>query len=149
MQENYRFSGTVEALPGELESGISYLPNMNYLQKRIQSFGYAFKGIGTLIRTQPHATVHALATVMVIGTGFLIEVNRMEWVALAFAIGIVWISEAVNTAIEFLTDLVSPGHHPLAGKVKDIAAAAVLLAAVLAVVIAAIVFVPYLTGTYP
>ncbi len=116
---------------------------MNYLQKRIQSFGYAFKGIATLIRTQPHAKVHALATLIVIAAGFLVEVNRMEWIALTLAIGIVWISEAVNTALEFLTDLASPDYHPLAGKAKDVAAGAVLLAAVLAVVVAGIVFVPY------
>lgn len=116
---------------------------MNYLQKRIRSFGYAFKGIATLIRTQPHAKIHALATVVVVGAGFLLEVNRMEWLALTFAIGIVWITEAVNTAIEFLTDLASPDYHPLAGKAKDVAAGAVLIAAFVAIIIAGIVFVPY------
>ena len=116
---------------------------MNYLQKRVKSFGYAFKGIGTLIRTQPHARIHLMATVIVVGAGFLVEVTRMEWLALVGAIGMVWVAEAVNTAIEFLTDLASPDYHPLAGKAKDVAAGAVLIAAIIAVVIAGLVFIPY------
>lgn len=116
---------------------------MGYLEKRVRSFGYAFKGIATLIKTQPNAQIHAVATVLVIGGGFLLEVNRNDWLALTIAIGMVWVAEAVNTAIEFLTDLASPDHHPLAGKAKDVAAGAVLLAAIAAIVIAAIVFVPY------
>lgn len=116
---------------------------MSYLEKRIRSFGYAFKGIAILIKTQPNAQIHAVATVLVVGSGFLLEVSRNDWLALILAIGMVWVAEAVNTAIEFLTDLASPDHHPLAGKAKDVAAGAVLIAAITAIVIAVIVFVPY------
>ena len=117
---------------------------MGYLKQRVKSFGYAFKGIGTLIATQPHARIHAMATVIVVGSGFLLEVSRTDWLALVFAIAMVWVAEAVNTAIEFLTDLASPDFHPLAGKAKDVAAGAVLLAAIAAIAIAVIVFAPYI-----
>ena len=116
---------------------------MSYLQNRVKSFGYAFKGIATLIRTQPHAKLHLLATVLVVGGGFLAEVTRMEWLALVLAMGLVWMAEGCNTAIEFLTDLASPDFHPLAGKAKDVAAGAVLLAAIAAAIVAVIVFWPY------
>lgn len=116
---------------------------MNPLQKRIASFGYAFKGIVTLISTQANARIHFLATVLVLGAGFLLEITRMEWAAIALAMGLVWMAEGMNTAIEFLTDLTSPDHHPLAGKAKDVAAGAVLLAAIAAAVVACIVFLPY------
>ena len=117
---------------------------MGYLKQRVKSFGYAFKGIGTLVRTQPHARIHAMATVVVVGCGFLFEVTRIDWLALVLAIALVWVAEAVNTAIEFLTDLASPEYHPLAGKAKDVAAGAVLLAAIAAIAIAVIVFAPYI-----
>lgn len=117
---------------------------MSYLQKRVKSFGYAFKGIATLVKTQPHARIHLLATVVVVGSGFLLEISRTDWLALVLAIGMVWVAEAVNTAVEFLTDLASPEYHPLAGKAKDVAAGAVLLAAFAAIAIAVIVFTPYI-----
>ncbi|NRB61560.1 MAG: diacylglycerol kinase family protein [Saprospiraceae bacterium] len=116
------------------------------LKGRILSFKYAFTGLWTLVRTQPNARIHAIATIVVIVTGVYFQVARDEWLWLAAAIGGVWVSEAFNTALEFLTDLVSPDHHPLAGHAKDVAAGAVLIAALTAIVIAAIIFGPYFLG---
>lgn len=115
-----------------------------YIRQRWASFGYAFKGIATLIRTQPHAKIHLLATALVVGTGLTLGLNRGEWIPLVICMGMVWMAEAMNTAIEFLTDLASPDFHPLAGKAKDVAAAAVLLAAICAAVVAGFVFWPHL-----
>lgn len=117
---------------------------MSYLKKRIQSFGYAFTGIATLISTQANARIHLLATVVVVSAGLWLGLERGDWAALLLAMGMVWMAEALNTAVEFLTDLVSPDPHPLAGKAKDVAAAGVLLAAMFAVGVAAVVFWPYL-----
>lgn len=114
----------------------------NYLQTRLRSFGYAFKGIATLFLTQAHAKIHLLATVLVVGAGFLLEISVGEWALLTIAITMVWVAEAVNTAIEFVVDLVSPERHELAGKAKDVAAGAVLLASFGAVAIAALVLGP-------
>lgn len=118
---------------------------MAYFRQRLRSFGYAFQGIATLLHSQAHARIHLLATTLVLGAGFYLEINRGDWVALLLAMGMVWMAEALNTALEFLTDLVSPEHHPLAGKAKDVAAAAVLLAAMFAAGVGAVVFYPYLS----
>ena len=112
------------------------------LKKRTESFQYAFRGIAEMFRSQPNARIHLLAATMVVFAGFYFQISRTEWIALSLCIFVVLSLEAVNTAIEHLTDLVSPGFHPLAGKAKDVAAAAVLLAALGAIVVGAIVFLP-------
>lgn len=112
------------------------------LQKRANSFRYAFKGLVDLFRNQPNARIHGAATIAVIGAGVFFHISRTEWVALVLCITLVVALEAVNTALEYLTDLVSPGYHPLAGKAKDVAAAAVLVAALGAVAVGGFVFFP-------
>ena len=107
-----------------------------------RSFGYAFRGIGILLRTQANARIHAAATVLVVAAGFWFRISRSEWGAVVAAIGLVWTAEAVNTAIEAVVDLVSPEPHPLAGRAKDVAAGAVLCAALAALAIGVLVFGP-------
>jgi diacylglycerol kinase (ATP) len=90
-----------------------------------------------------------MATISVIGAGFFFRIARLEWCAIVTAIGLVWAAEGLNTAIENVVDLVSPEYHPLAGRAKDIAAGAVLCAALLAAIIGALVFAPYLLASRP
>lgn len=115
-----------------------------FLIGRIRSFGYAFKGIGWLIVSQPNAWVHFTATILVTALGCWFGISAGEWVALILAMGIVWSAEAFNTAIEWLVDLVSPEYHPKAGKIKDVAAGAVLLASIAAAAVGVIVLGPYI-----
>ena len=110
------------------------------LQARFNSFKYAFQGIYTLFATQPNARIHAFFCLLVIGGGFFFQISTTEWLVCILAIVMVLSAEAVNTALEFLTDLVSPDYHPLAGKAKDVAAAAVLITAFGAVLIGFLVF---------
>lgn len=112
------------------------------LKKRIKSFGFAIKGIKTLIQTQENAQIHLLAMVVVTLAGLYFKLSPTEWCFITVAYAIVLATEAVNTAIEFVVDLVSPEYHPLAGKAKDVAAAAVLITAVGAVIIGLIIFIP-------
>jgi diacylglycerol kinase (ATP) len=114
------------------------------LQKRVASFQYAFQGLRDLFQNQPNARIHLGATALVVVAGFYFQLSRTEWVAVALCITLVLSMEAVNTAIEHLTNLVSPDFHPLAGKAKDVAAAAVLLSAMGSVLVAAIIFLPKL-----
>lgn len=116
------------------------------MKKRIQSFYYAFKGIGDLVRSQANARIHVVAMVLVVAAGFYFRISATEWCLLALAIASVLAAEAFNTALEYLTDLVSPDYHPLAGKAKDVAAAAVLLTAMGAAAAGLIVFVPKVWG---
>jgi diacylglycerol kinase len=113
-----------------------------YIRKRANSFVYAFRGIVTLVRTQPNAVIHLFATIAAITLGWYFKLSSGEWIAITLSIALVWIVEAINTAIEFLTNLVSPEYNPLAGKTKDVAAAAVLIAALFAIIVGCIVFLP-------
>ena len=112
-------------------------------RRRVASFGHAGRGVWSALRSEVHLRLHAVATVVVIGLGFYSGLSRLEWALVALAVACVWAAELMNTAIEALTDLVSPAYHPLAGKAKDVAAGAVLLAALGALVVGVLVFVPH------
>jgi diacylglycerol kinase (ATP) len=113
------------------------------VNERASSFRHAFRGIALVIRTQHNAWIHLLATAVVIIAGLLTRLDRLEWCALVFAIGIVWVAEALNTAIEFLADEISLEKRDGIGKAKDAGAAGVLLASICAAIIGLIVFVPH------
>jgi len=86
----------------------------------------------------------AAATAGTIALGAYLHLSPLEWCAVVLALTLVWAAEGLNTALERLTDLVSPGFHPLAGKAKDLAAGAVLLASVGGFLIGLIVFLSHL-----
>ncbi len=110
---------------------------------RFRSFKFAFKGIVVFIRDTHNAWIHLLAAVLVVSMGFYFSISSNEWLALVIVIGFVLVTEAINSAIELLVDLVSPDFNEKAGRIKDIAAGAVLLAAITAMVVGLIIFVPY------
>ncbi len=109
-------------------------------RKRIKSFKYAFKGILLLLKTQHNAWIHLTITAIVIIAGVLFELTTNEWTIIVLCIGFVLSAEAVNTAIEYLTDLVSPEWDEKAGKIKDLAAGAVLIAAIAAATSGILIF---------
>ena len=115
---------------------------------RLRSVKFAMRGIATMLKTQHNAWLHATATALVISTGVLLELSFGEWCWIVLAITSVWTAEALNTAFEFLTDVASPDFHPLAEKAKDVAAGAVLLAALGAVAIGGLVFGPHILAMY-
>lgn len=119
---------------------------MNELKKRIKSFGYAFKGIASLIRKEHNAWIHCTAIVLVTIAGFHFGITPIEWCIVVLCFGLVLAAEGFNTAIERLVDLVSPDFHPIAGDVKDVAAGAVLICAIASAIVGLIVFIPYLFG---
>jgi len=118
----------------------------NYLGRRLRSFGHAFRGGRTLVATQPNARVHAVATLAVTVTvlGFVLRIDRMEWVAVAVAMASVWLAEAMNTAVELLADEVTLEQRERIGQAKDVAAFGVLAAAVAAAAVGLLVFAPRL-----
>lgn len=109
------------------------------IKKRLKSFGYAINGLITLLKSEHNTWIHLFATMVVIIAGFIFHISVLSWFMIVVAIALVWITEAINTAIESIVDLVSPEFHPLAKKAKDVAAAAVLIAAIIAVIIGFIV----------
>ncbi|MEG1563359.1 MAG: diacylglycerol kinase family protein [Bacteroides sp.] len=115
------------------------------IKKRLKSFTYAWKGIKGLVSGEHNAWIHLTAATLAVAAGVAFGITRMEWVAVLLCIGGVIAAEAFNTAIERLVDLVSPKQHPVAGKVKDLAAGAVLVAALTSAIVGGIIFLPYLT----
>ena len=114
-----------------------------FLRGRLPSFKFAFAGIAYMLRTQKNTWIHLAATIAVIGAGFFFRVTPVEWALLIFAIGSVWSAEAMNTAVESLTDLYSPNFNTLAKIAKDTAAAAVVFTALAAAIVGLIIFIPY------
>jgi diacylglycerol kinase (ATP) len=113
------------------------------LAGRVRSFGFAAAGLGLMLRSEHNAWIHALATLLVLALAIVFPISGLEWCLLALAIALVWSAEAMNTALELLADSVSPGHHPLVGQAKDVAAGAVLVAALGASVVGLIVLGPH------
>ena len=120
---------------------------LKFLRLRAYSFRYAFAGWWFVIRTQHNAWVHALASVLVFILAFWLQLPLRDWAVLLLAVGMVWTAEFMNTAIEALIDLVSPRHNPLAKMSKDVAAAAVLIAALAAAIIGFLILGPPLLAT--
>lgn len=112
------------------------------LRRRVASFGHAVRGVGAALRSEVHLQFHAVATAVVLGAGWFFELSLTEWALVALAVAGVWAAELFNTALEALTNLASPGYHPLAGRAKDVAAGAVLLAALGALAVGGCVFGP-------
>ncbi|MFA5932280.1 MAG: diacylglycerol kinase family protein [Candidatus Paceibacterota bacterium] len=110
--------------------------------KRAQSFTHAFRGIRLFFIMTPNALIHLIAVVVVVIAGFYYKVSSFEWLALVLVIGLVFVAEAFNTAIEIDINLTSPEYHPYARDTKDVAAGAVLLAAFFSVIVGLIIFLP-------
>lgn len=114
------------------------------LKSRVRSFSYALNGLHEFFASQTNAWIELIAMLVLLFLGFYYHISNAEWLSILLAIGLVFTAEILNTAIEYLTDLVSPNHHPLAGKVKDLASAAVLLACMVALIIGVIIFSKYM-----
>jgi len=112
------------------------------MKERLKSFKYAFNGIRLFFQSETNAKIHFAAALLSIAFGVFFEINTSEWCFVVLAIALVFSAEAMNTAIEYLTNLVSPDFNELAGKTKDVAAGAVFLAAIGAAIIGGIIFVP-------
>ena len=111
-------------------------------KSRAKSFSYAFNGLRLLFQSEPNTKLHTVATIAVIALGFVRHIGQLQWAAIVFAIGLVWITEALNTCIEKLCDYSCDNKfHPTIKVIKDVSAAAVLIAAFVSVAIAIIVFI--------
>ena len=117
---------------------------MNSFIKFLKSFEYAWHGIVYTVTTQPNFRRHIVVALLAILAGWYYHLSLIEWCLVLLSIGTVWTAELMNTAIEHLTDIVSPDYNELIGKVKDIAAGAVLFAAIAAGIVGLIVFLPHI-----
>ncbi|MEO6069027.1 MAG: diacylglycerol kinase family protein [Chitinophagaceae bacterium] len=111
-------------------------------RSRATSFGYAWEGIRQFLKTEHNARIHLGITIAVVALSFFLHISGYEAIALVIVIALVWITELLNTAMEKAMDFIAAEKHPQIKWVKDLAAAAVLVAAFAAVVVGCIVFIP-------
>lgn len=112
------------------------------LVARLKSTTHAWRGIGIFLRTAHNSWMHIFFAVLAVFLGFVLCISSIEWVMIVFAIGLVIVAEALNTAFEFDIDLTSPTYHPYARDTKDVAAGAVLISVMIAGIIGLIIFLP-------
>ena len=114
------------------------------LKQMFKSIGVAFDGIIDLVKSENNAKIHLVSTIVVIIVGLKLQFLAIEWLWISLAIAGVWVAELINTAIEKLADLVSPEINPIAKKVKDYAAGAVLVMAIWAIFVFCLISLPHL-----
>ena len=102
------------------------------IAKRLKSFTYAFNGLRVFITEEHNAWIHLFATVCVVAAGMLFKISLMEWVAVVFAIGLVFSFEIINTSVENIADFICSERNDHIKRIKDLAAAAVLVSAITA-----------------
>ncbi|WP_410219855.1 diacylglycerol kinase family protein [Pedobacter sp.] len=112
------------------------------MAKFLKGFIYAGKGIAYTLGTQLNFRLQLIATLIVVLLGLFFKLSVLEWVAVLICIGIVLALELINTSIELLVNKISPEYDPIAGKIKDVAAGAVLVASISSFIVALLIFVP-------
>lgn len=113
---------------------------MRKARNLLDSFGYAIAGIMYCLTTQRNMKIHVIAAMAAILLGLWAELSRVEIMILVFTIFLMLIAETLNTAIEATVDIASPDFHPLAKIAKNVAAGAVLLAALNSLIVGFILF---------
>jgi len=113
---------------------------------RVASLRHAARGIALMARTQHNARIHLAATLLVLALGGWLRISPADWRWLVLAITLVWAAEAMNTAFEYLCNVVSPEFGPMVRNAKDIGAGAVLICSTGAGVLGVLVFLPYVRG---
>jgi diacylglycerol kinase (ATP) len=117
-------------------------------KKRLAGFKYAFHGIRLLFKQESNAQLQVIIGICAIIAGFLLKISVMEWIVVVAVCGCVLAAEALNTAIEKLSDVISPEYSEAIKKIKDVSAGGVLLIALAALIIGGIIFIPKLAALF-
>ncbi len=116
--------------------------------RQIKSFKYAISGLKILFKNEHNSRIHFVAMILAITSGIILKISLNEWISVVFSIGIVFITETLNSAIESISDFVSPEYQPLIKNTKDFSAAAVLIAACSSIIVGCIIFLPKIYNIY-
>jgi diacylglycerol kinase len=112
------------------------------LSARLKSIKHAFRGLATLLRYEHNARIHLFILVIVLVMGTLLRISETDWIAILLVSGVVFISECFNSAIEYVSDVVTEEQNDNIKKAKDVAAAGVLISAIISVITGVVVFLP-------
>lgn len=127
----------------EAQSASSQFSGGFSFRARAKSVSFAIIGLSSVVRNEHNAWVHLTVALAVVLAGLFFQISRDEWISLVLAITLVLAAETLNTSIERLCDVVSPGHNPAIGLVKDMAAGGVLICAIGAFAIGLLIFTPH------
>jgi diacylglycerol kinase (ATP) len=114
----------------------------SFITGRLKSVGFALKGAYKLVTTEHSVMVQFSLGIIVTVAGFLFHISHEEWLIQTLAIGLVLSIEGLNTAVEKVADFIHPEFHSRIGFIKDIAAGAVFFAAMTAIAIGLIIYIP-------
>ncbi len=117
-------------------------PNDSFLRGRIRSLKFAFKGAYLLLTTEHSVMVQFSLGVLVTILGFVMDISATEWMFQLIAVGMVLVAESLNTGIEKLCDFVHIDYHERIGFIKDISAGAATFAAIIALIVGLIIYIP-------
>jgi diacylglycerol kinase len=123
------------------------MKSKNFYQ-RLSSFKYALNGLKILIKEEHNARIHLFVMIVVVFAGYFFKISMYEWVVVLLSVGLVFAFEIINTAIENLADYLAPERHESIKKVKDLAAAAVLVSAFTAMIIGLLIFIPKILNLF-
>ncbi|MDD5072094.1 MAG: diacylglycerol kinase family protein [Patescibacteria group bacterium] len=113
------------------------------IKRLYKSFAYAFRGLGKTLKEEQNLQIQSLAALLVILLGWYFKIASWEWVVLILISVLVLLMELVNSAVERITDVLKPRLDSYVKEIKDIMAAAVMLASIMAVIVGLIIFLPY------
>ena len=116
------------------------------LKSRIKSFRFAFNGLLLLFKNEHNARIHLFAAFTASVMGFILKINTHEWCLLFIVIGLVFITELINTSLESLADIIKPERDERIMKIKDYSAAAVLISALISIIAGGLIFIPKLVA---
>ena len=117
-------------------------PEDSFFRGRIRSLKFAFNGAWLLITTEASIKVQIVIGILISILGFVVQLSAQEWLFQCLAIGLVLVAESLNTAIEKLCDFIHPDYHKRIGFIKDISAGAATFAAIFAIIIGLIIYLP-------
>ncbi len=130
-----------------METNSIYLSLMGVKHSTTKSFGFALQGMKTAFSNEPNLRIHTFFAISALILGAFLGLSNIEWLLLTFTIFYVITLELLNTVLEAVVDLVSPEVKNKAKVAKDVSAACVLLAAFLAVIVGAVLFIPKMLTT--
>jgi len=117
-------------------------PRKFSLKSRFGSFKFALNGLCSVLKNEHNSRIHLLAAIIAVVLGIILKLNRYEWSLLIIVIGIVFLTELLNSSLESLADIIDPGWNEQIRKAKDYAAAAVLISAIISVIVGGLIFIP-------
>jgi diacylglycerol kinase len=118
-------------------------------EERIKSFKHAIRGIYLLIADEHNMRIHIMLAALAVSMGIVFRVDHVDWLVIVVCIGLVWMAEAFNSAIEKMMDHLSPEKHENVKNIKDISAAAVLICTIAVAIVGSIIFIPKICSLLP